>query len=209
MLLIDFGKLTEFPFNADVWGTFSDWFMILVTATTAILLWLTFRSQKKSIEIQNETLREQQKINRIEQYNHKERIKPKFILSGLSAKEYSGIKEGKYKNGCFIKLQIQSNEALNVQYDIFNTNNNNVLFENWKPGKIQRMQAGIESSSKNILFIASFNKAEDSINMFFNFILNFQDTDENCYEQNILFNLDYRQNNMFVFHSEVKEKQCP
>lgn len=63
---MNFGQLTEYPFNAQVWGNASDVAMVIVTAVTAWFLIKTFR--------------EQQKITRIEEYNHFERIKPKFGL---------------------------------------------------------------------------------------------------------------------------------
>lgn len=48
---MNFGQLTEYPFNAQVWGAASDWVMIFVTALTAIYLIRTFKEQKRSNDI--------------------------------------------------------------------------------------------------------------------------------------------------------------
>ncbi|WP_439483991.1 hypothetical protein [Cyclobacterium plantarum] len=47
-------QLFEFPFKAEVWGTVSDWVMVLVTATTAWLLLRTLNEQKKFTKIELE-----------------------------------------------------------------------------------------------------------------------------------------------------------
>lgn len=57
-------ELFNYPFQANVWGTFSDWVMVIVTALTAVYLIKTFRSQKevqllqiKATTIENERYR--------------------------------------------------------------------------------------------------------------------------------------------------------
>ncbi|NHE57945.1 hypothetical protein [Cyclobacterium plantarum] len=55
-----------FPFNVEIWGTVSDWFMVWVTAITAIYLIKTFK--------------EQQRLTEIENYDYKEKIKPEFKI---------------------------------------------------------------------------------------------------------------------------------
>lgn len=46
----DLQKLS--PFKAEVWGTVSDWVMVLVTTITAIAIWRTFTSQKNVQDFQ-------------------------------------------------------------------------------------------------------------------------------------------------------------
>lgn len=70
--------LFRFPFQADVWGNAADWTMVAVTGFTAYYLVRSFEAQKVNNAIQAETLREQQKITQIEQFIHRERVKPKF-----------------------------------------------------------------------------------------------------------------------------------
>nr|HMU04943.1 hypothetical protein [Saprospiraceae bacterium] len=47
----------QIPFKADVWGTVSDWAMVLVTILTAIYLIKTFRIQQKQIKIQKREIK--------------------------------------------------------------------------------------------------------------------------------------------------------
>lgn len=63
-----------FYFEAQVWGTVSDWVMIIVTFATALLLLLTLKSQKEVQRTQNE-------LFRIESIRFKESIKPKLNFS--------------------------------------------------------------------------------------------------------------------------------
>lgn len=44
--------LNDYPHDATVWGTVSDWAMVVVTATTAIVIWRTLRSQTKVEEVE-------------------------------------------------------------------------------------------------------------------------------------------------------------
>ena len=57
------------PFDAQVWGTFSDWILIIVTGLTVIYLIRTFHSQ--------------QELKRIEIKRYIESIKPNIVISIL------------------------------------------------------------------------------------------------------------------------------
>lgn len=61
--------LFNFTFQADVWGTVSDWVMIVVTLATAYFLWQTLKSQKEVQQTQNRLLK-------IEQLKLREDFKP-------------------------------------------------------------------------------------------------------------------------------------
>jgi len=61
------------PFNAEVWGTVSDWVVVAVTTTTAFFIYRTFRSQ---ISVQ----RNQQYITDIEGERFRIEYKPKLQL---------------------------------------------------------------------------------------------------------------------------------
>lgn len=58
--------LYKYPYIAEVWGTMSDWAMVLVTTLTAVFLILSFRAQKKA--------------NDISYKNYALAIKPRFIV---------------------------------------------------------------------------------------------------------------------------------
>lgn len=59
--------LNERPHNAQVWGSVSDWAMVLVTGVTAWFIW--------------RTLSEQMIVSKIEANKHRYSILPKFIVS--------------------------------------------------------------------------------------------------------------------------------
>lgn len=59
-------------FDPDVWGTVSDWAMVIVTGGTLYYLYQTLQSQ---IAVQ----KEQQLISKIESYRQREAILPKFM----------------------------------------------------------------------------------------------------------------------------------
>lgn len=61
--------LFKFPFHADVWGSASEWVMILVTLLTAILLYKTLKSQ-------NEVQQAQNKLLEIEQTRLRQQFRP-------------------------------------------------------------------------------------------------------------------------------------
>lgn len=64
-------ELFRFPFNASVWGTASDYIMILVTATTAIYIYRTLKSQQETQKILS------RQIN-LEEAKFRLQIVPKF-----------------------------------------------------------------------------------------------------------------------------------
>jgi hypothetical protein len=66
--------LFKFPFHADVWGTASEWAMILVTSITAIFLYRTLKSQQV-------VQKAQIKLLEIEQLRLKEDYKPALRYS--------------------------------------------------------------------------------------------------------------------------------
>jgi len=63
--------LFTYPFIADVWGTFSDWAMVIVTGLTLYFIVKTFRSQQ---HVQNLQL----KMTLIENERYRFEIMPKF-----------------------------------------------------------------------------------------------------------------------------------
>ncbi|MCX2481567.1 hypothetical protein OQY15_20875 [Pedobacter sp. MC2016-15] len=65
-------------FDAEVWGTVSDWGVFFVTAGTGILVYLTLRSQNKVLKSQQETLSSQLKVQQIEQARFQSEVVPSF-----------------------------------------------------------------------------------------------------------------------------------
>ncbi len=55
----------DFYFNAQVWGTVSDWVMIGVTAATAYYLYQTLQSQRETQDLQQKTTKSLRPLNMI------------------------------------------------------------------------------------------------------------------------------------------------
>ena len=70
------------PFASDVWGNVSDWFIFIVTFFTLIYIVLTFRAQYKSIALQDETLKSQLEVQRIQNDQYKMEVR-KFSYEKL------------------------------------------------------------------------------------------------------------------------------
>lgn len=105
-----YGKydLFKFPFSADVWGTASDWVIIIVTATTAYYLYQSLKSQRK---IQ----RMQQKVTKIEEYDYLMKIKPDFEITIDRSKVSPKNPSGPQSVNCLAILQAINHTAINVK----------------------------------------------------------------------------------------------
>ena len=99
----DTNDLFRFPFNSNVWGTASDWIMIVVTFFTAILLVRTFEEQKRSNDIQNE--------------KHLKSILPKFVIYQRNS-EIKDVKPSGYKSEYYLLLRLELNNVRDLEFDI-------------------------------------------------------------------------------------------
>lgn len=86
----------NFPFSAEVWGTVSDWVMIIVTSITAYFLWKTLRSQKEVQDTQNRLLK-------IEQLRVREDFKPNLKYNRVTI-------GGKFSdpNKCLVSIAVKN-----------------------------------------------------------------------------------------------------
>jgi len=127
------------PFQADVWGTVSDWIMIGVTTGTAIFLYLTLKSQQKVQKLQ-------QSITDIESYRFRESIKPEFDIqvksdiisstgNSIKLKAYYTLKTKKHAAHNVIISVIDDNDQFKpenfenpVHFDNVELNNHLLLY---------------------------------------------------------------------------------
>jgi hypothetical protein len=93
--------LFHFPFLADVWGTFSDWTMVFVTAVTARYIYKTFKAQLQ-------VTKDQQELLKIERVRHRKQFEPVFVLAN-SGNSWNGI-----HNIVNLYIQLNSQHAFNV-----------------------------------------------------------------------------------------------
>lgn len=163
MEIINFG-----PFNADVWGTVSDWVMTVVTAITAIFLWLTLKSQ-------SQVQKDQQEITKIEQFNHRRQLLPSFNLEAFTHEKADNQKEF---TRVMFTLKVLNNLAKNI-YIYYNTTGDWTV--GLKAGKnIDMMQNDKRTFDGTLTFIpGEFHEGQ----IFFTF--EFSDDYGTKYRQNI------------------------
>jgi hypothetical protein len=93
------------PFEATVWGTVSEWSVVILTAVTAFFLIRTFKSQKAVQEIQQTQTKMANERYRIE-------FRPEFQLAPIDVnhREIAGTQHSVVK----FKLKLTQNEAIDV-----------------------------------------------------------------------------------------------
>lgn len=98
------------PFAADVWGTVSDWAMVVVTIVTAYFIWRTLNSQVAVQKAQSEMLK-------IEMNRRIAEIKPSFSFVSLEESKFESDK-------LFLKLNKNDVYVANVHlsFTIFSSN---------------------------------------------------------------------------------------
>ena len=84
----------DFYFNVDIWGTVSDWIMVLVTVLTALFLILTFKQQ--------------QKLFKNELYKYRLFIKPSFNAKIIELKRILSTKSDHIT--AVIELEVQNHK---------------------------------------------------------------------------------------------------
>lgn len=90
------------PFNAEVWGTVSDWAMVAVTALTAYFLVKTFSSQQKVQMLQ-------QTMTDIEKERYRVEYLPKFEIAAANV---NNATDGKtIRSTVHFKLKLIAHEA--------------------------------------------------------------------------------------------------
>jgi len=172
-LFYDKYDLFRFPFEADVWGTASDWVMIFVTAITAFYLYQSLKSQRE-IQLM------QQKVTKIEEYDYLMKIKPDFKISidrcTIKPKNLNGPQ---VVNGLAI-LETENHTAINVKILIRTYINNELRTERDESFDYR------EPQYETALKIDEFEiKRDGSDNFHITYNITYQDVDGNHYKKRI------------------------
>lgn len=204
----DKSDLFKYPFHSEVWGSVSDWTMVFVTGFTAYYLIKSFKAQVINNNIQSKTLQEQQKLTIIEQFIHRERVKPHFELRPF--RKSATINEDIAKYSYSFHFFVLNGTAKNINIEAFLFNHekgkNEKLFSSTTPEK---------SSGDNIGFMEeqySQKKLEQPIDgaeyvFRFEFFLEFDDILNNRYKSSIMFFEDSNGlTNMHVRGSKIIEE---
>lgn len=89
-------------FDPDIWGTVSDWTMIVVTAVTGLLLYLTLTAQLR--------------VTRIEQYRHKLNIQPRLTAKIENVRTEKN--DEKYEAIIFLRLTVENHRCLPLKFEL-------------------------------------------------------------------------------------------
>lgn len=112
---MNFGQLSEYPFNAQVWGTASDIAMVLVTGLTAWFLIKTFR--------------EQQKVTSFEEFKHIESIKPTFNL--VYRRNNEEIKDGVFSAEFSFDISLNDHVAKDLEIRVYDSGTPTAIVNYW------------------------------------------------------------------------------
>jgi hypothetical protein len=121
-------EVFKFPFLAEVWGTISDWIMILVTTITAYFLYKTLQSQKDVQEAQNELLK-------IEQIRLREQFKPEIDYRYFFSETVEKYADRMTPDSEFLSVAVMNlNVNVAINYDFITNNNADIeMLEFFKP----------------------------------------------------------------------------
>lgn len=168
------GQLWTYMFDVVIWGTVSDWVMIIVTAVTAILLWKTLNAQ-----INVQTL--QTKLLKIENERFRSEILPMFDIQ-IDAPALE-IENGEiiFDLG-FLSIILNENPALDVTIRI--SNSGRPLSDEWRLSQTELARKKIPPF-KVITITGEFNGTTDSDRYYFSFDIDivYGDKDGNRYLQ--------------------------
>lgn len=162
----------KFPFLSEVWGTVSDWVMIIVTGVTAYLLYKTLNAQKEVQLVQNRFLE-------IEQIRIRQDFKPDLKYSRLED-QYSTTR-GKYCVAIAVR-NISDNNALNVR-PIYQKNFDYVSLEPYEAFPQNLVKNG---DFLRLYFVIDLKKVETFSYFFFNFEVVYENIAGTRYKQDVL-----------------------
>lgn len=97
-------------FDSEVWGTVSDWYMVIVTLVTAVFLYKTLRSQK-------DVQKEQTRLFKIEELKYLNSIKPKVNLHIFRTPNFDND-NFLYQIKCTINLSIENGELIKQRINV-------------------------------------------------------------------------------------------
>nr|WP_121269850.1 hypothetical protein [Pedobacter schmidteae] len=153
------------PFSAEVWGTFSDWMMVVVIAVTGFLIWLTFRSQTRVQKLQ-------QISAGIEQSRYESEIRPDVLA-----------KWGFFRDEVHVSLTPVNREIRNLIYKTSQLPD--YVIDN---NKIEEINFNNYSVNHPIIFKYTYNLKTNIVNTLFSIHLVYQDEIGINYELIILIN---------------------
>lgn len=102
----------EWKSGVEIWGTVSDWFVVIITLVTAVFLYKTLRSQ---MEVQ----KDQTRLFKIEELKYLREIKPRLELQISKV----SIFEEDFLTHLEISFNLSVEKAKNINHKIYTSNN--------------------------------------------------------------------------------------
>ena len=74
---------------AEIWGTVSDWFVVIITLVTAVFLYKTLYAQNMTLDSQLDVQKEQNRLFKIEELKYLREIKPNVNLNIFKVNKFN------------------------------------------------------------------------------------------------------------------------
>jgi hypothetical protein len=179
------------PFQAEVWGTYSDWIMVLVTIVTAIFLWRTLNSQMIVQKLQQQTTNIENERFRLE-------VKPNFTML-ISKKQIKPV-DDQIEVILILDCQLLQAECRNL------TVTNSSMFGEFTLGKVLPDDNKVVPVEAHRLIMVSIHCQKTmfditGINLFSTFC--FEDTIGNKYKQTIVLYLTYTEERIDIIQPTI------
>ena len=183
-----------FGFPVEIWGTVSDWIMILVTAGTAYLLWRTLKSQQEVQSAQNRLLE-------IEQIKLIKEFKPVIDYKDFHDETRQRFLDKLTNGSDFLSVAAKNlDENIAINYDFITANNSQVeVVEKFFPQP--SLIKGDEFAA--IHFIIKNLNNENPITYIFHFLFTYNDLIGTKYQQRVYCTKD--ENGMISIKSHIPE----
>lgn len=183
----------QYPFPADVWGTVSDWVMVIVTFFTAIFLYRTLRSQKDVQHAQNRFLE-------IEQIRLREQFKPEIQYCSFNDEDENRFSHKMKKNSEILSVSVKNlsdNVAINYKFHL--PENPQAEMLDWfasQPSLIKYNGHG------EVHFLIRNPNYENRIPFLFHFVFTYNDLIGTKYEQRVYCGME---NGVISIRSHIPE----
>jgi len=165
------------PFRADVWGTVSDWIIVLISTFTLFFLYHTLKSQRKATESQAEATRlqaqataDQVELSKLTRIQFEKDIMPGLVIQNILDS----------KSGGTIRIAFSRNHATDIE--ILNRSDNAFRFDVSESLKFSSVAEGAPIALNYI--------TEPGVNHQFKFIIRYTNINGSRYEQKAIYNND-------------------
>lgn len=162
------------PFDPNVWGTVSDWFMVSVTVITAYYLCQTLNSQKNVQKTQN-------KLFEIENLKFKESVKPIFNYT-ISKENF--LTDDQYYKIITIEIQNETNslaKEIKINFEERDNIKRIMVPQNYLPFPLKTLNKSDKPYLLHFLILKKPIAVE-----FIKFEITYQDISYTKYKQNVV-----------------------